>query len=406
MFSSLRFPEYRRLWLGGSVVFMAVNAQGIARGWLARELTGTNAGLGGVLLGFGVVMLFATPFGGVAADRLPKRTVILVAQILLTISSLWIGLAVQFDFVAYWMLIAASGIQALAFALYGPGRMAFIAELVEGDDMGNAIVLGQMSAESMRIVGPTIAGVLIAAAAWGLAAVFLACAVLCAAATVICLFLPPGNPDADRPVRTPLGEMRDGLDYVRRRADLTLLIACSLGVVMIGYPYMAFMPTVADGIFDRGSTGYGILSAASAIGAVVAGLLTARKGTRDEPWRFVTFAGVGFGIGLIVLGFTPTFELAVVVLAVTGGMSLSFQTTLQSLLLSLSEFEYHGRIQSLVMLGFSGFGIAALPIGMLADAVGMRATFVVMGAIVLAVISVFGTRHGRHRGRELTLDLG
>ena len=406
IFSSLRFPEYRRLWIGGMVVFMAVNAQGIARGWLARELTGTNAGLGGVLLGFGLVMLVATPFGGVAADRLPKRTVILAAQILLTISSLWIGLAVQFDFVEYWMLIAASGIQALAFALYGPGRMAFIAELVEGDDMNNAIVLGQMSAESMRIVGPTIAGVLIAAATWGLAVVFLACAVLCAMATVICLFLPPGRPAADRPVRTPLAEMRDGIDYVRRRPDLTLLIACSLGVVMIGYPYMAFMPTVADGIFDRGSTGYGILSAASAIGAVAAGLFTAHRGTREEPWRFVTIAGIGFGAGLIILGLTPTFELAVVVLAVTGGMSLSFQTTLQSLLLSLSEFEYHGRIQSLVMLGFSGFGIAALPIGILADAVGMRITFMVMGAIVIVVASMFGTRHGRHRGRELTLDLG
>ena len=152
-FASLRFPEYRRLWIGGLVVFMAVNAQGIARGWLARELTGTNAGLGGVLLGFGVVMLLATPFGGVAADRFPKRAVITVAQVLLTISALWIGLAVQFDFIEYWMLVAASGIQAAAFALYGPGRMSYIAELVDSASMSNAIVLGQMSAESMRIIG-------------------------------------------------------------------------------------------------------------------------------------------------------------------------------------------------------------------------------------------------------------
>lgn len=405
-FASLRFPEYRRLWISGLVVFMAVNAQGIARGWLARELTGTNAGLGGVLLGFGLAMLIATPFGGVAADRLPKRTVIVIAQVLLTTSALWIGLAVQFDFVEYWMLMAASAIQAVAFAMYGPGRMAFIAELVDAESTPNAIVLGQMSAESMRIVGPTIAGLLIAAATWGLAVVFLACAGLCAVAVLISLFLPPGRPSADRPVRTPLAEMRDGFSYVNNRSDLKLLIACSLAVVMIGYPYMAFLPTVADGIFDRGSSGYGMLSAASALGALAAGLFAAGRGSRQDPWRFTTFAGFGFGGTLIILGLAPTFWLTLLVIAVVGGMSLSFQTTLQTLLLNLSEFEYHGRIQSLVMLGFSGFGIAALPLGLLADAFGLRSTFVLMGLIVIGTMFVFSARRRRFRGRELALDLG
>lgn len=405
-FASLRFPEYRRLWIAGSIVFMAVNAQAVARGWLARELTGTNAGLGGVLLGFGLVMLVTTPFGGMAADRFPKRTVITVAQVLLTISALWVGVAVQFDFVEYWMLVAASGIQAAAFALYGPGRMSYIAELVDSASMSNAIVLGQMSSESMRIIGPTIAGVLIAAATWGLAVVFLACAALCAVATLVSLTLPKAPPRTDRPLRTPLAEMQDGLRYVRQRDDLTLLVACSLGVVMIGYPYMAFLPTVSDGIFDRGSAGYGILSASSAVGAVCAGLYSARRGSRDEPWRVVIITGFLFGAGLIVLGGAPSFETAAIVLAAVGAMSLTFQTTVNSMLLSLSAFEYHGRIQSLVMLGFSGFGIAALPLGVLADALGMRTTFVFMGSVILAMMLLFASRHGRHRAREIALDLG
>jgi MFS family permease len=405
-FASLRYPQYRRLWISGLVVFLAVNAQTVARGWLARELTGTNAGLGGVLLGFGIAMLIATPFGGVAADRLPKRTVLVTAQVLLTLSALWIGLAIQLDFVEYWMLMAAAAIQAVAFALYGPARMAFIAELVEGDAMSNAIVLGQMSAESSRIVGPTAAGILIAAATWGLQAVFLGCAALCAVATLVTLTLPMGRPAPDRPDRTPFGEMVDGIRYVRRRDDLLLLVGCSLAVVMVGYPFLAFLPTLADGIFDRGSSGYGILSAASATGAVVAGFAAARNGGRQEPWRLVTFSGFGFAIGLVVLGIAPTFALAVVVLAFTGGMSLTFQTTLNSLLLSLSEFEFHGRIQSLVMLGFSGFGIAALPLGLLADAFGLRATFVGMGVVVGGIMVVFATRRTRVRGRELLLDLG
>ena len=216
-FASLAYPEYRRLWISGLIVFMAVNAQGIARGWLAKEITGTNAGLGGVLLGFGLAMLIATPIGGVLADRMPKRRLIFIAHVLLAVSSVWIGLAIVLDVVAYWMLIASGAVQAVAFALYGPARMAFIAELVEGETMNNAIVLGQMSAESMRIVGPTTAGMAIGVATWGLQAVFLVCAALCAVATVVGLFLPPGNPDANRPSAArnsaggtlPLGSVED-----------------------------------------------------------------------------------------------------------------------------------------------------------------------------------------------------
>lgn len=405
-FASLKYPQYRRLWISGLITFLAVNAQGIARGWLARELTGSNAGLGGVLLGFGFAMLLATPFGGVAADRLPKRTVLFVAQTLLVISGLWIGIAVQFDFVAYWMLMAASAIQAVAFALYGPARMAFIAELVDGPARTNAIVLGQMSGETSRIVGPTIAGILIAAATWGLGAVFLACGVLCAVGTLLTLTLPPGRPSADREVRTPFAELRDGLSYVKARGDLMLLVGCSLAVVMIGYPFIAFLPTLADGVFDRGSSGYGILSATSAVGALVAGLLSARRGTHNDEWRYTTMAGFGFGGFLILLGGAPTFWVALPILAVTGGFSLAFQTTLQSLLLGLSEFDYHGRIQSLVMLGFSGFGIAALPLGLLADGIGLRGTFMLMGAAVIGIMAVFSARQRRFRARELTLDFG
>ena len=164
-FVSLRTPAYRLLWIGGLFVFLAVTAQTIARGWLARELTGTNAGLGAVLLAFGVPSLLLAPWGGVAADRLPKRTVLIVSQVLLTLSALWIGIAVALDAVEYWMLLATSAIQAGAFALFAPARMAFTAELVDARDLTNAVSLGQMSAEGMRVVGPSIAGVLLAAGA-------------------------------------------------------------------------------------------------------------------------------------------------------------------------------------------------------------------------------------------------
>src|SRR3954452_7416447 len=126
----LRIRPFLVLYLNAAVVFLGVMAQAVARGWLAFQLTGSNAALGGVLLSFGVTMLVATPWGGVAADRLPKRLVLQVAVSILAASSAWIGLAVAFGVVEYWMLLGAGVLQAVGFAMFNPASMAFLAELV------------------------------------------------------------------------------------------------------------------------------------------------------------------------------------------------------------------------------------------------------------------------------------
>jgi MFS family permease len=403
-FVALRSRHYRTLWISGLFVFLSVTAQTIARGWLARELTGTNAGLGGVLLAFGVPSLLLSPWGGVAADRLPKRAVLVVSQVVLTLSALWIGVAVALDAVAYWMLLATSAMQALAFALYGPTRMAFTAELVERGHLTNAVSLGQMSAEGMRVVGPSVAGVLLAAGAFGEKAVFLGTALVCAVATLISVRLPRGDPPRYRPERSPLEEFREGLAYIGGRRHLLILVTASLGVVMIGFPYMAFLPTVADQ-FDVGAGGYGLMSAITSVGAVTAAYLASRR-ARPDLWRRLVVAGIAFGLGVVILGLAPVFAVALVVLPGIGAASILFQTSNQSLLLMLSDFDFHGRLQGIVMLGFSGFGIAALPLGVLADAIGLRPTLVAMGVASAAIVGWTGVRGREDRALLAARDLG
>jgi MFS family permease len=324
--------------------------------------------------------------------------VIILAQVLLTLSALWIGLAVAFDAVEYWMLLATSAIQAAAFALFGPARMAFTAELVDGETLPNAVSLGQMSAEAMRVIGPTVAGLLLAAGTLGEKAVFLGCAALCAVSLVTSFWLPPGNPMPGRPARSPWEEMREGLAYVRHHDVLLLLVGASLGVVMIGFPYMAFLPTLAGSVFDVGAGGYGIMSAVTSIGAVSAALVAARQGSHADLWKRLVVSGLAFGAAIVLLGLSPTYPAALVVLFAIGATALLFQTANQSLLLMLSDFEYHGRLQGIVMLSFSGFGIAALPLGILADAIGIRQTLVLMGVASFAIIAVVGLRG---RGRSM-----
>ena len=199
--SVMQSAGFRRLLGSASAVIFGVMGQAVARGWLAKDLTGSNAGLGGVMLAFGGSMLLATPWGGVAADRFQKRTVLFVAVMMLTASSFAVGVAVVADHIEYWMLVVASMIQAVAFALYLPARIAFIAELVEPSQIGPAVVLSQTVNEAMRVVAPALAGVLIGARWFGVGGVFFLAAGTATLAAILLTGSPPGHPRSRRPVR-------------------------------------------------------------------------------------------------------------------------------------------------------------------------------------------------------------
>ena len=384
----LRIGGFLVLYLNAVAVFLGVMAQAIARGWLAYELTGSNAALGGILLAFGVALLLATPWGGVAADRLPKRLVLQLSVLLLAVSSAWIGLAVVFDVIAYWMLVGASVLQAVGFALFGPARMAFLAELVPRASVPQAVSLLLVNAEVSRVVGPALAGVVIGAVAWGVEAVFLFSAALAIVGVLLTAALPVGR-RGEASGRSPLGELADGLRYVRRHPELGALVWCGIGVTMMGMPYLAFMPTISSDLFGLGSVGYGVLSATSAVGGVAAGLLLGRRSSWVRQTRVLVASGAVFGIAVCSLAITPNAYLAVVVLLAVGAAMLAFQTTNQSQLLAQSDPEFHGRVQGLVMLSFGAFGIAALPLGLLADVIGLRWTLAGMGAAVIAFVAAY-----------------
>ena len=398
---------YRRLFASTVVVIFGIMGQSVARGWLAYDLTGSNAGLGGVMLAFGFAMLLATPWGGVAADRLSKRSVLLVSVVVLLVSSLALGVAVELDVVTYWMLVVASSIQAAAFAFYLPARIALIVEFVNDSDVVSGVVLAQVSQEAMRVGGPALAGLLIGVAWVGVGGVFLLSAALSAVSGVLLWTLPrPPRPHPDGGRGSPLGELVDAMRYIHSRPELSLVALTTVAVVMIGFPYLTFLPTVAQDRFDVGAAGYGLMSGAAGLGAVTAGLLSGRFSRRSMPWVTMGAGGVMFAGALIALGVAPIFPLALMSLLFVGAGGLIFQTSSQSLMLSLSDFEYHGRMQSMVVLGFSGFGLAALPLGLLADAASLPATLVAMGAVVAALSGGFLAAGRRRMPRALSTDLG
>ncbi len=383
-FTALGSRPFRKLFVGGLFTFLTMQVAGVARGWLAFELTGTNAGLGGVMLAFGLSSIIAIPYGGMLADRFSKRSVLVLAGSIQTLTPIVLGVTVATDTDAYWMLLAASVAQGAVISILAPARLAFIADVVGRETITNAIFLSMSTAQVARVVGPAAAGALIGGTLFGLAGVFFAAGVLGAMSLALLAGLPAGRP-ANPSGRGAISDIADGLRFVRARPDIMHLLVVSFCVVLLGFPYMAFLPVVAEQIHGTGSTGFGLLNAASAAGALLGSVSLANvERTRLRPWQ--TRSAVLFGVTLTVFAVTPNFYVALAIMGLVGAGSSVFQALNNSMAITLAPVEFHGRVQSLLMLSFSGFAVAALPIGIVADMVGIQATLAGLGVLVLVVV--------------------
>ena len=404
-FDSLRVSAFQRLWFGGMFVFLAMQTQQVARAWLAFELTGTNTALGGVLIGFGISGLFAIPAGGVIADRFDKRTVIVGTQLINVVATLAIAAAIEADVIAYWMIVAASVVGGATISILAPSRIAMTAELVEPTLLTNAVMLSNMSAQVTRVIGPAVAGVMIGIAFVGVVGVYYLSAVLSVGAVVLSLTLPM-SPPARRRRSGPIEDLAEGVRYTAADPELVRLLVASLLIVMFGFAHQAFLPAIVVDLFDRGSGSLGALTMASALGAVATSFALANT-PRDRLADRQGLAGYGLGIALVVFALMPNFFASLVAVFFVGCGMAGFQALNGSLVLATADLEYHGRVQSLIMLSFSAFGLAALPFGIIADAVGLRETMVGMGVAVLlaALHSSWWRRRLERRTEPIPLDV-
>ncbi|HAY68370.1 MAG TPA: hypothetical protein DCY82_08810 [Acidimicrobiaceae bacterium] len=386
--SSLQVPEYRMLWWAGVFSFMSVQGQFVLRGLLAWDLTESEGALGLVYLVFGLTMLVTTPFGGVVADRFAKRSVLLWSQGLIFAAAAMMSLVVLTDVVTFWMLLMASMAQGLAFAFYGPARVAMAAELVGREQLGNAITLSLLSMNGTRVFAPALAGFLAGIAFVGIGGAYVLSAVM-SFVSLVQIWRLPHRLAADATPRNPFTEIRAGVGYVNSDRRLRRIVVSSFFVIMFGFNYVAFIPALVEGIFDLGDTYVGLVSSASAIGAVAVSLPLAAKADGPGGQRIMVISGIGFGAGVILLGLAPTIWLSFLVVIGIGGCTTAFQSLSNTLALSTSSDDMQGRVQSLMQLSFAGFGIAAAPIGALAEAIGLRPTLVIMGVITAGTTVIF-----------------
>ncbi len=388
-FSSLRVPEYKTLWWGGLFSFLSVQMQFLLRSLLAWDLTESESALGQVYLCFGLAMLIATPLGGVAADRLPKRAVLIGSQLVIAFSAIGLGAAVIAGAEQFWMLLIAGAGQGAAFGFFGPARTAFTRDLVGRDQLGNAISLTMLSMNGTRVFAPSVAGALAGVAFIGLGYTYLLAAVFSIISLVMIFRLPNVAPPATASTRNPFTDIADGVRYVAARPPLRRLIVSSTFVIMFGFNYVAFMPSLIEGEFGLGDGSVGLMSSASAIGAVAVFMPLASRADSPIAKSLMVWSGFGFGLGVIALGATPNLLAAMAVTVVIGAMTNTYQSLSNTLALAMSDEHHQGRVQSLMQLSFAGFGLAAAPLGILAEAIGLRQTLAIMGAVAFGSMALY-----------------
>lgn len=398
MFRSLRVVNYR-LWFAGALVSnTGAWMQRTAQDWIVlTELTNGDAAALGITLAlqFGPILLLM-PISGLIADRFDRRRVLIWTQAAQCVLALGLGVLVASGTAQLWQVYVFALLLGCATAIDAPARQAFVSELVSDDDLPNAVALNSTSFQSARLIGPAIAGVLIAVI--GAGPVFLLNGL--SFAGVIGSLLLIRRAQLRPVVRLPRarGQIRAGLRYVRSRPDIVVVLTGVFLVGTFGFNAPVFISTMATVEFHRGATEFGLLSSVLAVGAVVGSLLAAR---RDRArFGIVVVASAALGVAWLLGALAPTYLVFALTLALVGVFSLTMMTTANAYVQTTTDPQLRGRVMALYMAIFTGGTPIGAPIvGMVANAFGPRWGLVIGGAsgLVAAAVAALWLLRGRRR---------
>lgn len=380
-FAALRTPGYRTLWYGTTASFAGVWASIVSRSFLAFDLTESAAALSLIFLGFGIPMLLLSPVGGALADRLPRKRVMVVSQWMFTIIWAVNALLIFGGLVNIWVLFAGSLVEGAVVAIGIPARQALIGDLVEDDDLGNAIALQQVSFNAVRVLAPAVAGALIAVSFFGVGGMFALQAVLFGIGALIFMRVPAPPPREAVGGTSLISDTIEGLRYIHSRPALLVLVVTSLVVGMTIFPYGIFIAALVADVFELGPVAFGLLTATIAIGGLAASLYAASIADRPIAWGVHTAVAAMFGVILVAFSLAPVFPAVLIIGVAVGAAEVAFIGLNQALAMKYAHEEYYGRLQSVMLFGFALSGLTGLPIGLLADAIGIRQTMFIEGVV-------------------------
>jgi len=404
-FRSLHNANYRRYAAGAVVSNTGTWMQRVAQDWLVLQLAVNGGTAVGITTGLQFLpALLLSPLAGVVADRVSKRKLLQVTQVMMAVPAFVLGVLAVTGVAEVWHVYVLAFVFGVGTAFDAPARQSFVSEIVSPDDLTNAVGLNSASFNAARIVGPAIAGVLIAALGGGAQAT--GWVIVVNAVSYLAPILALRGMDAARlnvvePARRSKGMVREGLRYVRSRNDLVLVLVIVFVVGTFGLNFQMTSALMATDVFDKGATEYGLLGTFMAVGSLTGALLAARRPT--VRLRLVVVAALLFGAAEVVAGLLPTYVSFAVWMPVLGLSALTMITAANTLMQVSTAPELRGRVMALYLMIFmGGTPLGAPVVGWVGETFGARWTLVGGGLITLVGVGlatiVFLTREqGRQR---------
>lgn len=389
-FAALGVRNYR-VYAGGALLSnIGTWMQNTAQTWLVLQLTGSGSAVGFAIALQMLPSLLFSAVAGALADRFSKRTMMSWLQLGMAIPSVVLGVLAVAGQVQLWHVYVLAFCFGTARAFEAPARQSFVSEMVDPDNLSNAVALNSASFNSGRLIGPAVAGLMISALGSGVEATGYVIAGNAVSYGFVLLALRMLDPDRlqatpPRPLRR--GAVRDGVTYVRGRPDLLLLLGCVFFLGAFGLNFQITTALMVTDVFGRGAQEFGILGSFVAVGSLAGSLLAAR---RPRPrLRFVVGAGLAFCVVQITSALMPNYVSYAFVMPFIGLTVLTTVTTANALVQLTSAPSMRGRVAALYLMVFLGSTPLGAPfIGWIAEMFGPRAALVLSG--VLAGIGIAG----------------
>ncbi len=389
-FRSLKNPVYRLLF-GGMIGQMAgMNMQLMAASLLIYRMTDSAILLGFMALAFAGPMLLFSLFGGIIADRIHKKYVLLGGQLISAVISLSIALSLILGYLSteygssWWILIVAAVCQGIVMSLMMPSSQAILYEIVGGDQLLNAVSLNALAMNGFRIMGPALAGFLIDAFDFAAVYFLMSALYLMSAIFISRMPLTAKTPFAGEGV---LSDIKEGLNYVRHERTILIILAFSLFSVVLVMPYVHLMPIFIEDILKVGASEMGVLMSASGIGAIIGSFILASLPNKKRGLLFV-ISSLCSSIALISFAFSKTWSLSLLLIAFVGLGQSGRMALGNTLLQYYSKAEYRGRVMSISMMEIGLMSFGAFGAALLTETIGVQ--WAIGGfAIVLVFLSIF-----------------
>ena len=410
-FRSLANPNYRIYAAGALISNIGTWMQRVAQDWLVLQLTDNSGTALGITTGLQLLpALLMSPYAGVIADRFPKRTVLSITQIAMAAPAALLGILAIAGVAMPWHVYVLAFAFGVATAFDAPARQSFVVEMVGQDDLSNAVGLNSASFNSGRMIGPAVAGVMIAALGSGAVAtgwVILLNALSYLAVLASLRILNTNELHPSQPAERGKGAVRDGIRYVRSRPDLMLLLATVFFVGTFGMNFQMTSALMATEVFHKGAGEYGVLGSIMAIGSLGGALLAARRPRPRQ--RLVIGSAVAFAVVEIAAGIMPSYLTFAAILPLLGLTALTMVTSANATIQLSVTPQMRGRVTALYLMIFLGGTPLGAPfIGWIGEFFGARWTLIAGGLITLVgtliALALFTRRTGLvvrpHLGRH------